>query len=426
MSTNKNKFIRIISFSLLVLFLFQVGAQAATRSDVKQIIIQEAQNSRVPASLALAVAKVESDFLEDALSSAGARGVMQIMPKTARDEFGIERNELWNARLNVQLGIDYLERLYDLYGGRWDLALSHYNGGSLNKSGSKATPHSYTRKYVKNVLKWQQRYGEQAKIWKAVSNYGIQGEWAPARTKVGSRLNLPRNTSIAIVDKSMKNRELGRRVGGSYFNQRQIKKLFKGARFDLTYRCSEHGDFGNALVKFRVDGRIKVKANCVGNSLVDSFDEKSDGAWSMQGNKLCLAFNSEKLNAYSRSNLPNTVFTRDRKCWSIKKGRFGVVASDKSGFKDWRASLISHPKYESQEQLFANITDRKLISRGTRNSSGTPRSVVRKSGNKIGKIYEKAKGKVWQGNPGFMERLKRARISLDDFGSNRKWRKDRG
>ena len=136
--------------------------------------------------------------------------------------------------------------------------------------------------------------------------------------------------------------------------------------------------------------------------------------------------NSEKLNAYSRSNLPNTVFTRDRKCWSIKKGRFGVVASDKSGFKDWRASLISHPKYESQEQLFANITDRKLISRGTRNSSGTPRSVVRKSGNKIGKIYEKAKGKVWQGNPGFMERLKRARISLDDFGSNRKWRKDRG
>ncbi len=80
MSTHKNKFIRIISFTLLALFLFQVGAQAATRSDVKQIIIQEAQNSRVPASLALAVAKVESDFLEDALSSAGARGVMQIMP----------------------------------------------------------------------------------------------------------------------------------------------------------------------------------------------------------------------------------------------------------------------------------------------------------------------------------------------------------
>jgi soluble lytic murein transglycosylase-like protein len=73
--------------------------------------------------LALAVAKVESNFDDNALSSAGARGVMQIMPKTARDEFGVQKDELWDAALNIQIGIDYLELLYDRY-GKWELALA--------------------------------------------------------------------------------------------------------------------------------------------------------------------------------------------------------------------------------------------------------------------------------------------------------------
>jgi soluble lytic murein transglycosylase-like protein len=60
-------------------------------------------NSPVPPSLALAVAKIESDFNAHALSTAGARGVMQIMPATARSVFGVGKDELWNARLNVQL-----------------------------------------------------------------------------------------------------------------------------------------------------------------------------------------------------------------------------------------------------------------------------------------------------------------------------------
>ena len=75
-------------------------------------------NSIVPPALALAVAKVESDFNAAALSSAGARGVMQIMPDTGRDEFSVEEDELWNARLSIQLGIDYLGQLYRQDGSR--------------------------------------------------------------------------------------------------------------------------------------------------------------------------------------------------------------------------------------------------------------------------------------------------------------------
>lgn len=133
---------------------------AATRAEVKRIIIDEAENSRVPVSLALAVAKIESNFNDKAESSAGARGVMQIMPKTARTEFDVKANELWDARLNVQLGIAYLEQLFDQYGGKWNLALSHYNGGTLKGKGAKARPHSYTRKYVANVQRWQDRFSD--------------------------------------------------------------------------------------------------------------------------------------------------------------------------------------------------------------------------------------------------------------------------
>ena len=105
----------------------------------------------VPPSLALAVAKVESDFRARALSSAGARGVMQIMPATAKGEFGVSADELWDARLNVQLGIDFLARLIKRYDGRWDLALSHYNGGRVMGSGRRATPLPATRKEVAAV-----------------------------------------------------------------------------------------------------------------------------------------------------------------------------------------------------------------------------------------------------------------------------------
>ncbi|MAN81477.1 MAG: hypothetical protein CMM77_00340 [Rhodospirillaceae bacterium] len=183
--TNRNRTpVLTAGLILAAAMMGAVDAAAATRTEVKRMIIEEAMNSRVPPALALAVAKVESDFQDRALSTAGARGVMQIMPKTARDEFGVGQDELWNARLNIQLGIDYLERLYDQYGGRWDLALSHYNGGTLKGGrGVFAEPHSYTRKYVANVLTWQARYGDQARVWQVADAGEPADGWRAARTK---------------------------------------------------------------------------------------------------------------------------------------------------------------------------------------------------------------------------------------------------
>jgi hypothetical protein len=141
-------------------FLNALPAAAQTALDVQRMVIEEATLGRVPPALALAVAKVESNFDPRAESPTGAKGVMQLMPKTARDVFGVTEDKLWNARLNIKLGVAFLSQLYDQYGKRWDLALSHYNGGTLEGgSGPFAIPHDYTRKYVADVLHWQGVYG---------------------------------------------------------------------------------------------------------------------------------------------------------------------------------------------------------------------------------------------------------------------------
>jgi hypothetical protein len=155
---------------------------ASTRTEIKKLVVEEALATNVPPSLAMAVAKVESDFQARAISPKGARGVMQIMPANAYHEFGVDADELWNARLNIQLGIDLLERLIARYDGRWDLALSHYNGGSVAGSSSNARVLPSTQKYVQTVLQWQRRYANQSTVWQV---YRAEKEgWIPSRTKV--------------------------------------------------------------------------------------------------------------------------------------------------------------------------------------------------------------------------------------------------
>ena len=161
---------------------------AATRTAIKEIVVEEALATPVPPSLALAVAKVESDFQARALSPKGARGVMQIMPATAKGEFGVAADELWDARLNVQLGIDFLAQLIKRYGGRWDLALSHYNSGRVLGSGADAEPMPFTRKYVDTVLRWERRYANQGKVWRF--QRARRTGWHPAMTRV-ARIQRP-------------------------------------------------------------------------------------------------------------------------------------------------------------------------------------------------------------------------------------------
>ncbi len=140
-----------------------VSAQASaaatpSREAVKAIVVEEAVKLGVPISLALAVAHVESNFSARAESSKGARGVMQIMPDTAALEYAIDPDVLWQPRINVRLGLHFLNRLLKRYNGRVELALSFYNGGSAVGDGRRAKVIPATKAYVVKVRRLQRHY----------------------------------------------------------------------------------------------------------------------------------------------------------------------------------------------------------------------------------------------------------------------------
>ena len=152
------------------LALFGLVSEACAtmpKSEIQAIIRAEARLWNVPEALALAVARVESNFNAGAESPAGARGVMQIMPATAKGEYGVPADRLWDPGTNIRLGIRFLKQLHNRYDGRWDLALSHYNGGTIRERGANARPHSYTLGYLEKVARWIPHYKDGSTVWAA-------------------------------------------------------------------------------------------------------------------------------------------------------------------------------------------------------------------------------------------------------------------
>ncbi|BDX06372.1 lytic transglycosylase domain-containing protein [Planctobacterium marinum] len=150
-----------VLFTLLIMgFACATLAYTAhSKGAVKDMVVDEAMRQGFDPALALALAKTESDFDNMAVSHAGAIGVMQIMPATAEREFGVSRHRLYDPKLNISLGIQFLKHLIDVYDGRIDIALSHYNGGSAvrRKDGSLQVIPA-TRDYVFKVQKQRREY----------------------------------------------------------------------------------------------------------------------------------------------------------------------------------------------------------------------------------------------------------------------------
>ena len=85
-----------------------------------------------------AIARQESQFAGNAISHAGARGLMQLMPGTAREQAGkmgiqyMSADLIDSADTNIRLGDGYFARMMDYYGGSYPLAVAAYNAGPGN------------------------------------------------------------------------------------------------------------------------------------------------------------------------------------------------------------------------------------------------------------------------------------------------------
>ena len=109
-----------------------------------------ARRHGVDPSFALAIAQRESAFLQSAVSPKGARGVMQLMPGTAR-RYGVDPRKLDQ---NIDAGIRYLRDLAELFAGDPVLVAAAYNAGegAVLKHGRKVPPYRETQTYVPLVL----------------------------------------------------------------------------------------------------------------------------------------------------------------------------------------------------------------------------------------------------------------------------------
>ena len=120
------------------------------KGSMEDIFQTAAQKYNIPVNLLKAVAKVESGFDANAVSSCGAQGVMQLMPGTAAS-LGVQNP--FDAEQNIMGGAKYLSQMLDRYNGDAKRALAAYNAGSGNvaKYGG-VPPFKETRAYISRVL----------------------------------------------------------------------------------------------------------------------------------------------------------------------------------------------------------------------------------------------------------------------------------
>ena len=110
----------------------------------------------VDPDLVWAVMKAESNFNPRAVSRKGARGLMQLMPATARL---LEVDDIYNPTENVNGGVRYLRSLLNRFRGNRRLALAAYNAGAKAVEQYKnVPPYAETREYVRRVLDYYRLY----------------------------------------------------------------------------------------------------------------------------------------------------------------------------------------------------------------------------------------------------------------------------
>lgn len=120
------------------------------------IIFSVSQEYNIDPLLIYAIAEVESNFNAKAVSHAGAQGLMQIMPDTAR-RYVIDNQEyeLFNPLDNLRISSNYLRSLHKIFGNNIPLILAAYNAGenAVIKYGYKIPPYKETTHYVEKVMK---------------------------------------------------------------------------------------------------------------------------------------------------------------------------------------------------------------------------------------------------------------------------------
>ena len=145
----------------------------------KSPILNSAKDNKLPQSYVYGIMRQESAFMEDVRSSAGAMGLMQIMPATGKliwkkqKKPGYRSSRLLNPNENIAAGSFYLRDMLNIFDGNYAMATAAYNAGPSRPKKWRATrnldadiwieniPFKETRGYVKNVMAYKAIYDHQ-------------------------------------------------------------------------------------------------------------------------------------------------------------------------------------------------------------------------------------------------------------------------
>ncbi len=168
----------------------------------REEVLRQARRNGLDPALVLGLMRAESAFIEDAVSPAGALGLMQLMPATGRRMAKVighplrHRLELLQADNNIPIGTAYLKKVLERFGGNPVLAIASYNAGPhrvrrwLPERGCESAerwieqiPFNETRRYVRRVLFYTTLY-----------HHRLQGEQRPLRSWLAP---VPSNRQLA-------------------------------------------------------------------------------------------------------------------------------------------------------------------------------------------------------------------------------------
>lgn len=147
-----------------------VGDKAVVRTppprDLQETILSEAHQHQLDPALVKAVIKVESDFNPEAMSAAGAMGLMQLMPNTATT---LDVRDPFNPQENIAGGVKHLKGLLDRFDGNLTLALAAYHAGETRvQRYGHIPPIEQTHRYIRKVMAAYQAYRGKVTGWQKI------------------------------------------------------------------------------------------------------------------------------------------------------------------------------------------------------------------------------------------------------------------
>lgn len=128
------------------------------REKYSELIAQAAEDYGVDEKLLHAVIQAESAYNPDARSPAGAVGLMQLMPDTAR-RYGVRAEDRTDPAESIKGGARYLRDLLKMFDSNLRLAVAGYNAGenAVKKYNNSVPPYPETQNYVAQVLAFYER-----------------------------------------------------------------------------------------------------------------------------------------------------------------------------------------------------------------------------------------------------------------------------